>query len=59
MVSDDRVEHEILDLAKECHADLIVLGAHSASGIADHLMRGTVPRVFAEAACPVLVLHQS
>jgi nucleotide-binding universal stress UspA family protein len=59
VASDESVEHEVFALASRRHADLIVLGAHSASGIADHLMRGTVPRVFAEAACPVLVLHQS
>jgi nucleotide-binding universal stress UspA family protein len=50
--------HKIVDVAKERHADLIVMGARAASGITAHLLRGTVPQVIAEAPCPVLTLHQ-
>ncbi len=57
-VSDDTLENTVLDLAKERDADLIVVGAHSASGIASHLLRGTAPKIIAKAPCPIMVLHQ-
>ena len=47
----------IVDFAKERQSDLIVMGAHSASAAATHLLRGIAPRVFAEAPCPVMTLH--
>lgn len=47
----------IVDFAKERHSDLIIMGAHSASTVASHLLRGIAPHVFAEAPCPVMTLH--
>jgi nucleotide-binding universal stress UspA family protein len=47
----------IVDFAKERHSDLIIMGAHSASAAATHLLRGIAPQVFAEAPCPVMTLH--
>lgn len=49
---------KIIDVAKKHHADLIVMGARTASAVATHTMAGTVPRVFAESPCPVMTLHQ-
>lgn len=50
--------NEILKLARERHADLIVLGTRSASFIATHLAPGVAFRVIAGAACPVLTIHR-
>jgi nucleotide-binding universal stress UspA family protein len=47
----------IVDFATDNNADLIVMGAHIASAAVTHLQRGVAPRVFAEAPCPVMVLH--
>jgi nucleotide-binding universal stress UspA family protein len=47
----------IVDFAKERHSDLIIMGAHSASAAASHLLRGVAPQVFAEAPCPIMILH--
>lgn len=50
--------YRIVDLAKERHSDLIIMGARTASTIATHLLRGTLPQVFAGAPCPVMTLQQ-
>lgn len=47
----------IVDFARERHSDLMIIGAHSASAAASHLLRGIGPQVFAEAPCPVMTLH--
>jgi nucleotide-binding universal stress UspA family protein len=49
----------ILSLARERAISLIVMGTHGRRGF-DHLMLGSVTeRVFRNASCPVLVVHQS
>lgn len=58
LLSDSIPAHKIVDVAKERNADLIVIGAHTASAITSHLAPGTAPQVFMEAPCPVLTLHQ-
>jgi len=57
-VTDGRPGLQVVDYAKERGADLIVMGAHAAADIATRLVRGTAPKVFAEAPCPVLTLRQ-
>ena len=47
----------IVGLAKQQHAELIVMGAHACSHAATHLLRGTAAQVIAESPCPVLVLN--
>jgi nucleotide-binding universal stress UspA family protein len=59
ILSDNYPEFKIVEAAKECRADLIVMGARTTSAIATHSVPGTVPRVFTEAPCPVMTLHQS
>ena len=58
LVSDSKPGEEIVDYASEIGADLIVMGARAAADVATHLVRGTAPRVFAEAPCPVMTLLQ-
>jgi len=48
---------KILDVAKRRHADLIVLGARPAKGLATHLNIGTVHKVVSQATCPVLTVR--
>ncbi len=47
---------EILKLANDKHADLIVLGVRPASQIVTHLAPGVAFRIIADAACPVLTI---
>jgi len=49
---------EILKLAKEQHADLIVLGVHSSSVLTTHLLPGVAFRIIASASCPVLTVRK-
>ncbi|MBI3407452.1 MAG: universal stress protein [Planctomycetes bacterium] len=46
----------ILDVAKEVHADLIVLGTHGRTGLSRLLMGSVAEKVVRNAACPVLTL---
>jgi len=56
LVSEKDTGLAIVDEATREHADLIVMGAHGASGAAAHGLRGVAPHVFAEAHCPVMIL---
>lgn len=48
---------EILDTARDCHADLIVMGAsHDSLGFT-HFRRGALGEVLAEATCPVIAVR--
>jgi len=58
LLSDNRPGQKIVDVAKEHRADLIVMAARTASVTATHLVSGTVPKVFAEAPCPVMTIHR-
>jgi nucleotide-binding universal stress UspA family protein len=49
----------ILELAERVNADLIVLGARSASFWLTHLEHGLTPDLLAEATCPVMTVCQS
>jgi nucleotide-binding universal stress UspA family protein len=45
----------IVDVARQRHTDLIVMGAHATTHAATHFLRGTVAQVIAESPCPVLI----
>ena len=47
--------HEILDLAAEVGADLVVLGSHGHTGVKRLLLGSVSERVVREAGCPVLI----
>jgi len=51
-----RPDAEILQRARETHADLIVMGTHGQSGLAHALFGSNVDRVVQHAPCPVLIL---
>jgi nucleotide-binding universal stress UspA family protein len=48
----------IVDLARQRHSDLIVMGAHPASSLATHFGPGIAAKVLMEAPCPVMTLLQ-
>ena len=49
---------EILRVADETDADLIVMGAHARGGMARMLFGSTASHVVRRATCPVLVIHE-
>jgi len=48
---------EILRLAGEAHADLIVLGTHGRRGLSHFLLGSVAERVLRQAPCPVLTVR--
>jgi nucleotide-binding universal stress UspA family protein len=57
LVEQGEPAEKILDVANRRHADLIVLGARSAKGLATHLNAGTVHEIVSQAKCPVLTVR--
>ncbi|HVV16938.1 MAG TPA: universal stress protein [Polyangia bacterium] len=51
-----RADSEIVNRARDTHADLIVMGTHGRSGLAHALFGSNVDRVVQHAPCPVLIL---
>jgi len=51
--------HEIVDYAKEIHADLIVIGTHGRTGVSRLIMGSVAEHVVRTARCPVLVVRPS
>jgi nucleotide-binding universal stress UspA family protein len=51
-----RPDEVILEVAKSCAADLIVLGSHGRTGLSRLLMGSVSERVLGHAQCPVLVV---
>ncbi|MEQ8764282.1 MAG: universal stress protein [Planctomycetota bacterium] len=49
---------EIIELAKERGADLIVIGTHGRSGLGHLLIGSTAEKVVREAPCPVLTVRK-
>jgi len=48
---------EIIRLASECRADLIVMATHGRGGVAHALLGSTTERVLRRAPCPVFVVR--
>ena len=57
-VRDGDADSEILNLAEQCHADLIVMGTHGRTGLNRLLMGSVAEAVSRKASCPVLTLKQ-
>ena len=56
LVTDGYASRKILDVAKERHADVIVIASHD-PGIADYLLGSVASRVVRHAHCSVLVVR--
>lgn len=50
---------EIVALAQEVHADLIVMGTHGRRGLAHAVLGSTTEKVIRRARCPVLAVRQT
>lgn len=48
--------NSIVDVAKECHADLIVMGTHGRSGLSRLILGSVAEHVLRHAPCPVLTI---
>lgn len=48
---------EIVEEAKACGADLVVIGTHGRSGISRLVLGSVAERVIRHATCPVMVTH--
>ncbi|HVY38785.1 MAG TPA: universal stress protein [Polyangia bacterium] len=51
-----RADTEIVNRARDTHADLIVMGTHGRSGLAHALFGSNVDRVVQHTPCPVLIV---
>jgi nucleotide-binding universal stress UspA family protein len=51
-----RPDTEILQRARDTHADLIVMGTHGRSGLAHALFGSNIDRVVQHTTCPVLIV---
>lgn len=52
-------KEEIVQIVKEVHADLLVMGAHGHAGMKDWLYGATINQVRHELKIPVLIVHSS
>ncbi len=48
---------EIVRMAEDAHADLLVMSAHSGSGLLSHLQSGILAKVLRHSRCPALILR--
>ena len=53
------VSHSIVRCAEDLHADMIVMGTNSKTGISRWLVGSHAARVIARAQCPVVVVRES
>lgn len=58
VVRDGKPAHEILALAQELNADLIILASNGQHGFADLLLGSTTDRIVHKAPCSVLVVRE-
>jgi nucleotide-binding universal stress UspA family protein len=52
-----RARDGILDEAKECHADCIVMATHGRTGIPHFIFGSVAEHVLRQSPCPVMTLH--
>ena len=53
-----RTHKQIIDVAAQTKADLIIMGTHGTSGFREFVLGSNTYRVVSEAKCPVLSIHQ-
>jgi len=59
MITYGRIREEVVRIADETDADMIILGTHGVSGIREFFMGSNAFRIVSEASCPVLSVQQS
>ncbi len=53
-----KVSYELIDLASEEHADLIMMGTHGAKGLEEILIGSNAQHLVTKAPCPVITFQQ-
>jgi len=59
MVTSGRIREEVVKLADELDADIVILGTHGVSGLREFFMGSNAFRIVSEAGCPVLSVQSS
>lgn len=59
LITYGRIREEVVRIADEIDADIIILGTHGVSGIREFFMGSNAFRIVSEASCPVLSVQQS
>jgi nucleotide-binding universal stress UspA family protein len=59
IVKQGKVSREIIKVADDTGADVIVMGTHGASGIEEFFIGSNAERVVVNAHCPVLTVHEN
>ncbi len=59
MVTSGRIREEVVRIAEEIDADLIIIGTHGVSGLREFFMGSNAFRIVSEAGCPVLSVQDS
>lgn len=59
LVTSGRIREEVVRLADEIDADIIIIGTHGVSGLKEFFMGSNAFRIVSEAACPVLSVQKS
>lgn len=59
LVTSGRIREEVVRLADEIDADIIILGTHGVSGLKEFFMGSNAFRIVSEAGCPVLSIQDS
>lgn len=59
LMASGSIKSEVIKLANEIDADLIVLGTHGVSGLREFIMGSNAFRIVSDASCPVLSVQSS
>jgi nucleotide-binding universal stress UspA family protein len=59
LITYGRIREEVVRVAEDTDADIIILGTHGVSGIREFFMGSNAFRIVSEASCPVLSVQQS
>lgn len=59
LISSGRIREEVVRVAEEIYADIIILGTHGVSGLREFFMGSNAFRIVSDAACPVLCIQES
>jgi len=59
LITSGRIREEVVRIAEEIDADVIIVGTHGVSGLKEFFMGSNAFRIVSEAACPVLSVQRS
>jgi nucleotide-binding universal stress UspA family protein len=59
LITSGRIREEVVRVAEEIYADIIILGTHGVSGLREFFMGSNAFRIVSDSACPVLCIQES